>query len=215
MTDQDTFQKLKNAVLNADDSLLDEALNEIKRENIDRLDAISKGLSPAMDDLGKKMEKGEVFLSEVLLSALTMERGASELLKGAASSGGKTRSLGRIILGTVQGDIHDVGKKMVHMMLLASGFEVYDMGKDISAMTFIEEAQKKNADIIAMSALMTITRPALREVIQTLSDMGLRGKYKILVGGGAVTEEYAQQIGADGHGKNMTEAPKIARKLLT
>jgi 5-methyltetrahydrofolate--homocysteine methyltransferase len=166
-----------------------------------------------MKELGEKMERGEVFLSQVLLSGQVMQQGFDKLMERVSPEKQVSIKRGTIILGTVRGDIHDIGKKMVSAMLRAAGFKVIDIGVDVPSMRFIEEAQKNKANIIAMSSLLTVSRPFLKETIKALEDLKLRDKIKVVVGGGAVTEEYVEEIGADGYGKDMMDAVKVVSKL--
>jgi len=213
-SEKEILEALKKSVVDADEKLLMQAIDAAVQAEIDPVKAIKEGLSPAMREVGEKMERGEVFLSQVMLSAETMRRGIEIFIAKIPSERKREAVIGTVVIGTVQGDIHDIGKNMVASMLTAAGFRVYDLGKDVPISKFIEEAQRVDADVIAISALMTVTSPFMRDIIKVLQDLGVRRRYKVIVGGGPVTKEYAEEIGADGYGTDMVEAVKLAEKLI-
>ncbi|MEM2842853.1 MAG: corrinoid protein [Candidatus Bathyarchaeia archaeon] len=183
--------------------------------------ALEKGFSPlevinalsnGMREIGDKFARLELFLTDLMMAGDTMKAALEILLPKIPKD--KTVSKGKIVIGTVKGDIHEIGKNIVSAMLTASGFEVYDLGKDVSASKFLEEAEKFKANIIGASALMTTTIPALKDLIEYVKAKGLRNKYKIIVGGGAVTKEYAEEIGADAYAENAVEAVKTIKNLI-
>ena len=212
--EKEILEALKKSVVDADEKLLMQTIDSAVQAEIDPVKAIKEGLSPAMQEVGEKMERGEVFLSQVMLSAETMKRGIETFIAKIPSERKREAVIGTIVIGTVQGDIHDIGKNMVASMFTAAGFRVYDLGKDVPIRKFIEEAQRVDADVIAISALMTVTSPFMRDLIKALQDLGVRERYKVIVGGGPVTNEYAEEIGADGYGNDMMEAVKAAEKLI-
>jgi len=185
---------------------------------------IAEGISPievvnaltqVLKEIGKKFESGELFLVHLVVAGDLARRATTEVLKPLLKkSGGERKALGRVVIGTVAGDIHDIGKNIVAMLLFTAGFEVYDLGKDVSAEEFVKKTKELNPDIVAMSALLTTTLPAQREVVQALNKSGLRDKVKILVGGAPTTGEWAKEIGAEGYGADAIEAVKVAKKLL-
>jgi dimethylamine corrinoid protein len=180
---------------------------------IDPLKMIEKGLAKGLNEVGVRFESGELFLVDLIWAADAVNAGM-ELLKSILPKSGATKKLGRVIIGTVKGDIHDLGKKIVAAMLKASGFEVYDLGTDVSSETFIEKVKELHPDIIGMSALIATSMPEMENVIDSLKMEGLRDKVKVMVGGSSVTNEYAKRIGADGCGIDAVDAVNKAKALL-
>lgn len=169
-------------------------------------------LSDCMREIGDKFARLELFLTDLMMAGDTMKVALEILLPKIPKE--KAVSKGKIVIGTIKGDIHDIGKNIVSAMLTASGFEVYDIGKDAPPSKFLEEAEKVKADVIGASALMTTTMPALKDLIDYINAKGLRSKYKIIVGGGPVTKEYAEEIGADAYAENAVEAVKVIENLI-
>ena len=207
------INNLRNAILeyNLDDS--EKWAKKAIEEKIDPLtimDALVQTIRKVGDDFGA----GELFLPDLVGAADAMQR-ATPVVEDAIKNSGKMReSLGVVVIGTVAGDIHTIGKGMVACLLTAAGFEVHDVGIDVSTNDFIEAIKKHNPDILAMSALLTTTAPAAREVIETLESHKLRGDIKIMVGGGAITGDFATSIGADGYEPTAPGAAKLARTML-
>lgn len=186
--------------------LIDEGLSPIEVVN---------ALTQVLKEIGKKFESGELFLVHLVAAGDLARRATTEVLEPLLKKSSEERkTLGRVVIGTVAGDIHDIGKNIVAMLLFTAGFEVYDLGKDVSAEEFVKKTKEVNSDLVAMSALLTTTLPAQREVVQALSKSGLRDKVKILVGGAPTTSEWAKEIGADGYGADAIDAIKVAKKLL-
>jgi corrinoid protein of di/trimethylamine methyltransferase len=176
---------------------------------------VVNALTEVLKEVGKKFENGELFLVHLVAAGESARRATTEVLEPLMKeSGEKKEVLGRIIIGTVAGDIHDIGKNIVAMMLFTAGFEVYDIGKDVPTEEFVKKTKELNANIVAMSALLTTTLPAQREVIEALKKAGLRNRVKVLVGGAPATGEWAQQINADGYGADAIDAVRVAKKLL-
>jgi methylmalonyl-CoA mutase cobalamin-binding domain/chain len=185
---------------------------------------IKEGLSPVevvnaltevLKEVGRKYENGEMFLIHLVSVGDMTKRVTSEVLEPLLKIGGGQRtSLGRIVIGTVAGDIHDIGKTIVATMFFSAGFEVVDLGRDVSVEEFVRKAEETNADIVAMSALLTTTLPVQREVVEALKNSGLRNRVKILVGGAPATAKWAEEIGADGYAGDPMEAIKVAKRLL-
>ena len=203
---------LNEAVLNGDNKAAVAITKEAISENIDPMEMITNYMIPAMDEVGRRFECSEYFVPELLLSARAM-KGALELLRPLLAASG-AQPLGRVVIGTVKGDLHDIGKNLVASMLEGSGFDVRDLGTDVSPEKFIQAVQEHRADVVCLSALLTVTLPAMKTTIAALENAGLRGKVKILVGGAPVTLQYAQQIGADGYGENANTAVSLARKMI-
>jgi methylmalonyl-CoA mutase cobalamin-binding domain/chain len=183
-------------------------------EGVSSIEVVN-ALTQVLKEIGKKFESGELFLVHLVVAGDLARRATTEVLEPLLKkSGGERKALGRVVIGTVAGDIHDIGKNIVAMLLFTAGFEVYYLGKDVSAEEFVKKTKELNPDIVAMSALLTTTLPAQREVVQALNKSGLRDKVKILVGGAPTTGEWAKEIGADGYGADAIEAVKVAKKLL-
>jgi len=181
-------------------------------EGLNPLVLINQGLVAGMDIVGPRFKNGEMFIPEVLQSAAAMHAGMDVLkprLKGK-----EVESRGTVVLGTVQGDHHDIGKNLVAMMLEAGGFRVLNLGVDIRAANFVDSAVKQKAQLIGLSALLTTTMPAMNEVIEILKKNGKRDKFKVLVGGAPVTQKFANDIGADGYAPDAASAVELCRKLL-
>jgi len=210
----EVLDRLKKAVIEGRSELSKKAAEDALSLGIDPMIALKKGLLKGMGIVGDKFGAQEMFLTEVMFSADAMKAGM-EVLKSEmeAKEIAETR-LGTIIIGTVKGDIHDIGKNIVIALLEAAGFKVHDIGIDIPPNVFVEKAEEVNADIIAASALLTTTIPYMEDIASLLRDTGLRGKFKFIVGGSQVTPGFAEEIGADGYGKDAGEAVGIAKKLL-
>ena len=196
--------KLKPVVL-----LIKEALQE--GEAPDKI--LNEGMIDALGNVGEKYRRGDIFVPEMLLSARAVKKGV-EVLKPYLISE-QTKTLGTVIIGTVAGDLHDIGKKLVSMMLENAGFQVVDLGIDVSTRKFIDSIMKHpDASLVAMSALLTTTLSAMRETVHALNGQNFRERIHIMVGGAPVTEDFAKEIGADGYSQNAAEAVVLAKRLL-
>ncbi len=205
---------LAESVIDGDEDRAREFAKKAVDAGIDPLTAIKEGLMSGMKVVGDRFSRLEIFLPEVLLAADAM-KAALEILEPLIVKEEREKlTLGKVVIGTVQGDIHDIGKNIVAMLLKANGFEVYDLGRDVPIDEFINKAEEVGADIIAISTLLSTSMPYMEDVIRLLKDRGLREKYKVMVGGGPVTREFAEEIGADGYGDNAEEAVEVAKKLL-
>jgi len=173
---------------------------------------VSKSLVPAMDEVGRRFDCEEYFVPEMLISARAM-KASMEILRPLLAATG-AEPVGRVVIGTVKGDLHDIGKNLVAAMLEGGGFEVIDLGADVAPERFIQAAAARNANLVALSALLTVTMPSMKTTIEAFRAAGLREKVKIMVGGAPVTEQYAQTIGADGYGESAGAAVVLARKLV-
>lgn len=182
-------------------------------EGMEAKEILDKGLMPGMDHVGVEFKAGNMFVPEVLRSAKTMSS-SMELLKPLLAESG-VEMVGKIVLGTVKGDLHDIGKNLVAMMCEGAGFEVYDIGKDVSPEGFVEAIKEYNPDIVGMSALLTTTMRTMESTIKALEEAGLRDKVKVMVGGAPVTEDFAKQIGADAYASNAAAAAEMATKFVT
>lgn len=183
-------------------------------EEIDPLDMVNEGLMPAMNTVGERFGRGELFLPEMLEAAEAWEETMKVLKPKMLEKEESILKVATVVIGTVQTDIHEIGKNIVAYMMTASGFEVHDMGIDVPASKFVEKAEQVDADIIAASAIMTTTMPYQKDIIDYLEARGLRNKYIVLVGGGVVNQDWADEIGADGYGELVSDAVDVAKQLL-
>jgi len=181
-------------------------------EGIDPIELLNNGFIPGINKVGDLFGSGRVFLPELIVSATAMERVTELINEAIPTDRGQAR--GRIVIGTVQGDVHDIGKTIVVCLLKANGFEVMDLGRDVAPDKFIEDADKFNADIIGTSALLTTTMGAQKQLEEELKKAGLKDRFKTMVGGAPVTERWAKRIGADAFGENAVEAVTKAKALL-
>lgn len=205
---------LGNAIAEGETEKAVQLTREALAEGIAPLDIIQGILVPALTEVGNRFQAFEIFLPELMMAG-DAASAATELLEEAIAAGGGERpSSGTIIIGTVAGDIHDIGKNIVATLLRSHGFNVVDLGRDVPAIRFIEEAERAKASIIAMSSLMTTTRPAQRDTLNLLRELGKRDAFKVIVGGGCVTPEWAEEIGADGYAQNAAEAVELCKNLL-
>jgi len=171
-------------------------------------DILKKGLVPAMAEVGRLFEDGEYFVPEMLIAARAMQ-GGLDLLKPLLISE-QVEPVGKVVIGTVKGDLHDIGKNLVSIMMEGAGFEIVDLGTDVPLEKFVNEVKEKKANILAMSALLTTTMTTMPAVIQALQEAGIRDSVKVMVGGAPVTQEFANQIGADGYAPDASQAARLA-----
>ena len=202
---------LHTAILNGDLKAAVAATKEALAEKIDPLDLVQNHMVPAMDEVGRRFECEEYFVPELLLSARAM-KGSLELIRPLLAAQG-AQPVGRVVIGTVKGDLHDIGKNLVSSLLEGGGFEVIDLGADVAPEKFAQAVKERDANIVCLSALLTVTMPAMKTTIQALKDAGVRDRIKVLIGGAPVTQQYADEIGADGYGQNATVAVQLARRL--
>lgn len=173
---------------------------------------LHEGLIPPMEEVGRRFEEGEYFVPEMLIAARAMQ-GGLEIIKPLLLEA-DVQPAGKVIIGTVKGDLHDIGKNLVSMMLEGGGFDVIDLGTDVSPDTFVEAIRKEGADIVGLSALLTTTMPQMEATIKTISEAGIRDVVKIIIGGAPVTPEYAEKIGADGFASDASQATRLAKNLV-
>ncbi|MFQ5896758.1 MAG: corrinoid protein [Candidatus Methylomirabilia bacterium] len=194
-----------------------ETVARLTREGLarqmDPRDLIFKGLIPGMDVVGEKFRRNEYYVPQVLLSARAMYAGL-DLLKPLIATAEPSGHVGTVVIGTAQGDLHDIGKNLVAMMLEGAGFTVHNLGRDVAPEVFVAAAQEHGAEIVGISALMTTTMPAMKRTIDALSKAGLRERVKVMIGGAPVSQAYANEIGADGYAKDSTLAVVKAKDLL-
>ena len=214
MEKEQILENLATSIVEGDEDMALENTRAALEMQMDPLETVEQGLSKGMAVIGEQFESGEVFLPELLMAANAF-KAAMEILKPELEAQNKqTTQIGTVLIGTVKGDLHNIGKDIVSIVLETNGINVVDIGIDNNALNFIQEAEKAQADIIALSCLMTTTMPAQKEVIETLEEMDLRDKYFILVGGGPVTQEWADEIRADGYGKSAIHAPALVKELM-
>jgi len=204
--------KLRDAVMNGNDKGAVEAAREALAAGADPVSLVTEGVTPAMAEVGRKFECGEAFVPELLIAARAT-KAVFEILRPRLAQQG-AQPVGRVVVGTVKGDLHDIGKNLVAAMLEGGGFEVIDLGVNVTPEKFVETAQARNAQIIGLSALLTTTMPAMKATIDAVAKASLKGKVKVMVGGAPVTQAFADEIGADGYGETAASAVGVARKLI-
>lgn len=211
---QEIFAKLTNSLVDGDPDATFEATQEALAAGIEPMAIIKEGLIPGMNIVGEKFSCGEYFLPDLIIAADGMQKAMvllePELLKRQQA----IESTGTVLLGTVKGDIHEIGKSLVGTMLSANGFKVHDLGVDVPTETFIAKVQEMKPDILGLSALLTTTMVMQREVIKALAEAGIRDQVKVMVGGAPVTRSWAEEIGADGYAEDAMGAVQIARQLV-
>ena len=208
------FKKMAQAVIDGEAEDAEALAQQVLDGGIDPLDAINKGFTAGMDVVGELYSTGEYFLPDLIMGGEAM-KAALAVLEPALQAAGQAREvLGKVVLGTVKGDIHEIGKSLVGSMLSANGFEVYDLGIDVESEVFVAKAREYDADIVALSALLTTTMLHQRDVIEHLSEAGLRDHVKVMVGGSPVTPDWANRIGADGFAEDAANAVVVAKKLM-
>ena len=206
------LSRLYEAILNGDHKTSAAVTREAIDAGSEPMELVSGYMVPAMDEVGKRFECEDYFIPELLLSARAM-KAALELLRPLLAASG-AKSAGRVVIGTVKGDLHDIGKNIVGAMLEGGGFEVIDLGADVAPQKFVSAIRERSPQLICLSALLTVTMPSMKTIIDALREAGVRDSVKVLVGGAPVTAEFAREIGADGFGENATAAVALARKLL-
>jgi len=214
MSSREFLQKIKDCIVNLD---LEGALENVRKaleSKISPTEIISESVVEGMNIVGEKFEKGEYFLSELIVAGEIGKEIVKLLNPYLRAEEVKLKKLGKVVIGTVRGDLHDIGKNIVAMMLETAGFEVIDLGADVPPEKFVEAVKQYDANIVAMSALLTVTMPEMKIVIDKLKETGLRDKVKIIVGGAPVTEEYAKSIGADGYGETAVEGVRICKQWV-
>lgn len=208
------LERLKTAVANGDEQSAVAASKEALEAGLDISVLVNKGLNEAMNEVGLKFARLEIFLTQMMMAANAMKAAFKVLQPVIEKNKLQAMQVGKVVIGTVKGDIHDIGKTIVATLLESAGFEVFDLGVDIPSMSFIEKAMETKADIIASSALLTTTMEYQKEIIDLLKELVLRDKFKVMVGGGPVTPQWAKEIGADGYGQDPWEAVKVAKELV-
>ncbi len=208
---EDHVETVRKAIIEGRHREIEQLVQKAVEDGVDLHRLIQEGMIQAMDVVGRKFADGIIFVPEMLVSAVTMKKGL-ELVKPFLKGDGK--SSGRVVMATVRGDLHDIGKNLVIMMLEGAGFQVTDLGVDTDVESLVQKVRELNPHILGLSALLTTTMPEMARVIQALEEVGLRDKVKVMVGGAPVDQKFATQIGADGYGKDAAEAVELARRLV-
>jgi 5-methyltetrahydrofolate--homocysteine methyltransferase len=206
------LEKVAQAVIEGNATAVDEYTKAAIDANVAPRRIIAEGLIAGMDVVGQRFRTNEMFLPEVLRSAKAMQR-AMGLVKPLIASG-EVISAGKVVIGTVKGDLHDIGKNLVAMMLEGAGFEVVNLGVNVTAEQFVAAAQQEQADIVAASALLTTAMMEMRKLVQAVEQAGLRPQVRVILGGAPLTHEFAQEVGADGYGVDSAQAVELARSLV-
>jgi 5-methyltetrahydrofolate--homocysteine methyltransferase len=206
------FEEMMESLTNLDVAKTEALAKAALEEGVPAIEILNRGLVPGMQIIGERFRNGEIYLPEVLVVGKAM-KGAMALLKPAFKKEGAPRR-GKVAIGTVKDDIHDIGKNLVIMMLEGNGWEVVDLGINVAAEQFCDAVQEMAPDILGLSALLTMTEPRLKEVIDALEARGLRRKVKVMVGGAVVTQDYADEIGADGYAPDAVQAVEVAGRLV-
>jgi corrinoid protein of di/trimethylamine methyltransferase len=211
---EELFAAMRQSVIDGDTDQVTVLAQRSLDLGIDPLDAINQGFVPGVNFVGEQFALGEMFLPDLVMGGEAMKAAVALLEPEMVRRGSQRASLGTVVLGTVTGDIHEIGKTLVQTMLSATGFQVHDLGVDVPTELFVAKAREVNADIVGLSALLTTTMPAQRLVVQALEREGLRPKVKVIVGGAPVTREWAAAIGADGYGEDAIAAVTLAKALM-
>lgn len=215
MQNKDIFENLKDAIIVGDSSKAEASARQALDANIDPLKAVDLGLAKGMKVVGEQFESDEIYLPELMMAGEAFKAAMAMLEPEIKRQKVEMATRGTVLLATVKGDLHSIGKNIVATVLEANGFTVVDLGIDRGALEIIAEAEKANVDVIGLSALMSTTIPYQKEVIDALQELNLREKYRVIIGGGPVTQEWADEIGADGYGKDPVEAVELLERLLS
>ena len=209
---EQVMQELYTSILNGENKVVPVKVQAALDEGVDASRILNEGMIAAMAEVGRLFEEGEYYVPEMLISARSMQAGLAVLKPHLMQA--NIKSAGKVVAGTVKGDLHDIGKNLVCMMLEGAGFEIYDLGTDVSPEKFVAAIQEQDVDIVALSALLTTTMPNMKGTIEAINEAGLRERVKVIIGGAPVTEGYAQQIGADGYSPDASRAVSLAKSLL-
>lgn len=211
---QALFEEMAASIIDGEKEDAAQLAQKAIDEGIEPVEAINQGFVKGLDYVGEEFGCGQMFLPDLVMAAEAMKAAIAVLEPELARQGSQWEALGKVVIGTVQGDIHDIGKTLVGTMLSANGFQVFDLGVDVPPAVFAEKAREVGADIVGVSALLTTTMVRQRDVLEALDDLGLRQEVKVIVGGAPVTSSWAEEIGADGFGEDAIGAVKLAKELL-
>jgi len=206
------IKEIYDSILNGQQKVSSAKVQEALDQGINPADILNDGMVAAMAEVGRLFEEGEYYVPEMLIAARAMQSGLAVLKPRLAAA--DVKSSGKVIAGTVKGDLHDIGKNLVCMMLEGAAFEIVDLGSDVSPEKFVEAVRTSGADIVALSALLTTTMPNMKVTIEALKAAGLRDKVKVMVGGAPLTDQYAREIGADGYSSDASRAVALAKSLV-
>ena len=206
------LEVIREGIMDGDMHLVEDTVNAALEEGISAPEILNEGLIKAMAEVGRLFEEGEYFVPEMLIAARAMKAGLAILKPKLIDA--DVKPVGRVAAGTVKGDLHDIGKNLVCMMLEGAGFEIVDLGTDVSPDQFVDAVQNKGAQVIAMSALLTTTMPNMKNTVDALEEAGIRDSVKVMIGGAPVTQAYADEIGADGYAPDASRAATLAKQLL-
>ena len=208
------YQELLDCMMDGDDETGVEITKAAIEGGMDPIDIVQKCLVPILDDIGEQFARLELFLPDLVMAADVAKAVKDEIREHLLNNSGEAAAAAKVVIGTVQGDVHDIGKNIVATLLEVNGFEVFDLGNDVKPFDFIETAKKEKADIIAMSSLLTTSMPYMVDTLKNLNGLGVRDQFKVIVGGGPVSADWAQEIGADGYSNDANEAVELCKKLM-
>jgi 5-methyltetrahydrofolate--homocysteine methyltransferase len=209
---ENKLEVIRTGIMDGDMHLVQDTVNAALEEGVSAPDILNEGLIKAMAEVGRLFEEGEYFVPEMLIAARAMKAGLAILKPKLVDA--DVKPVGKVAAGTVKGDLHDIGKNLVCMMLEGAGFEIVDLGTDVSPDKFVDAVKSQGADVIAMSALLTTTMPNMKNTVDALEEAGIRDAVKVMIGGAPVTQAYADEIGADGYAPDASRAATLARQLL-
>jgi 5-methyltetrahydrofolate--homocysteine methyltransferase len=209
---QSVLEEIREGIMDGDMQLVQDKVNEALENGVEAPVILRQGLIPAMAEVGRLFEAGEYFVPEVLIAARAMKSGLTILKPKLVEA--DVEPVGTVAAGTVKGDLHDIGKNLVCMMLEGAGFEIVDLGTDVSPETFVDAVKNQGVDVVAMSALLTTTMPNMKTTLDALQEAGVRDKVRVMVGGAPVTQAYADEIGADGYAADASRAATLAKQLV-
>lgn len=211
---EELFKAMAQSVFEGDADKSAELARQALAQGIAPLEAINKGFVLGVNEVGHQYSAGDMFLPDLVMAGEAMKAAVAVLEPEMQRTGIERKMLGKVVLGTVKGDIHEIGKTLVGTMLTANGFQVFDLGTDVPTIKFVEKTREVNADLVGLSALLTTTMTGQHEVIEALDEAGLKGKVKVMVGGAPVTRGWAEEIGAEGYSEDAIGAVAVAKKLM-
>jgi 5-methyltetrahydrofolate--homocysteine methyltransferase len=214
MTANSKYNDLIDALRQGETAEAEDLTHQALAAGAEPLDLIQSVLVPTLTDVGNQFQAFTIFLPELMAAGEAATAATAIIEEAIAASGQKTSSPGTVLLGTVESDVHDIGKNIVNTLLSSHGFKVIDLGRDVAPSGFLDAAQRDNVDIVAMSALMTTTRPATQSTIKLFSEVGVRDQFKMIVGGGCIDQAWADEIGADGYAKDAAACVELCKSLL-
>jgi len=211
---EELFKQMAQSILDGDEEISANLAKQALEAGIDPLEAITSGYMPGVNEVGDSFACGQAFLPELVMAGEAMKAAIAVLEPAMKAAGTQRQILGKVVLATVEGDIHEIGKSLVGTMLTSSGFEVYDLGVDVSTADILAKATEVEADIVGLSALLTTTMNNMQSTVQALQSAGLRDQVKVVIGGAPVTDEFARKIGADAYAPDASNAVRTVRQLI-